>query len=206
MVQQKSMNVLDSWCGSILSHGWEILKQNWLHSVYNVHGHLTVTPHDLLTFSCFQNHSKPHCVHLCLHLYLCAHCTCVCVNKWFLYTCACVVYTYYAMRSFHLRPQVARGAISIISIQSNLPHTDCGTDSDASWQKPCARPIQIIRPWISIWKKYPEPLAADFHMRAILWACQFERHWAGWPRKRGLASVWERSPSTRQRRKNAPIY
>ena len=97
MVQQKSMNVLDSWCGSILSHGWEILKQNWLHSVYNVHGHLTATPNDLLTFSCFQSHSKPHCVHLCLHLYLCAHCTCVCVNKWFLYTCVCVVYTYYAL-------------------------------------------------------------------------------------------------------------
>ena len=134
---------------------------------------------------------------ICVYTCVCAQ-MCLCKQMIFVHLCLCTP----TMRSFHLRPQVARGAISIISIQSNLPHTDCGTDSDASWQKPCARPIQIIRPWISIWKKYPEPLAADFHMRAILWACQFERHWAGWPRKRGLASVWERSPSTRQRRKN----
>ena len=138
---------------------------------------------------------------ICVYTCVCVH-MCLCKQMIFVHLCLCTP----TMRSFHLRPQVARGAISIISIQSNLPHTDCGTDSDASWQKPCARPIQIIRPWISIWKKYPEPLAADFHMRAILWACQFERHWAGWLRKRGLASVWERSPSTSQRRKNAPIY
>ena len=134
---------------------------------------------------------------ICVYTCVCVH-VCLCKQMIFVHLCLCTP----TMRSFHLRSQVARGAISIISIQSNLPHTDCGTDSDASWQKPCARPIQIIRPWISIWKKYPEPLAADFHKRAILWACQFERHWAGWPRKRGLASVWERSPSTRQRRKN----
>ena len=141
---------------------------------------------------------------ICVYTCVCVQ-MCLCKPMIFVHLCLCTpVFALCTptMRSFHLRPQVARGAISIISIQSNLPHTDCGTDTDASWQKPCARPIQIIRPWISIWKKYPEPLAADFHMRAILWACQFERHWAGWPRKRGLASVWEWSPSTRQRRKN----
>ena len=119
-------------------------------------------------------------------------CKCVCVNQWFLYTCVCVVYTYYAL----LPPEASgcsRGNFH------NLDPEQFASHRLRNWHwrlltKPCARPIQIIRPWISIWKKYPEPLAADFHMRAILWACQFERHWAGWPRKRGLASVWERSP------------
>ena len=100
--QQKSMNVLDSWCGSILSHGWEILKQNWLHSVFNVHGHLTVTPHDLLTFSCFQSHSKPHCVHLCLHLCLCALVS-VCKQMIFVHLCLCCVHLLCAPSTWGLR-------------------------------------------------------------------------------------------------------